>query len=184
MSEESKSLFEQAMQDVTPLKPGEQRPLHDANKTKQSSKDLVRKIKKRQHQPPRSSANSQLDDSVTTSKVSAFDSISYSQKGVRSKELTALKKGELKIQSELDLHGMTADQAQATIQQFIAICYADKERVIRIIHGKGYNSNEELPVLKNLTNQILRQMSEVIAFSSAPVKDGGVGAVNVLLKAQ
>ena len=50
------------------------------------------------------------------------------------------------------------------------------------MHGKGYNSEAQFPILKNLVNQTLRTLTAVLAFSSAPEKDGGAGAVNILMK--
>jgi len=52
---------------------------------------------------------------------------------------------------------------------------------VHIIHGKGYRSENSHPVLKNNLNQWLRQHRDVQAFCSASAKDGGAGAVLVLL---
>jgi len=46
----------------------------------------------------------------------------------------------------------------------------------------GYRSENNLPVLKNDLNFWLRQHQEVQAFCSATQKDGGAGAVFVLLR--
>ena len=53
---------------------------------------------------------------------------------------------------------------------------------MRIVHGKGRNSEERLPVLKNLVDRVLRQRADVLAFHSPPVAQGGTGAVLVLLQ--
>jgi DNA-nicking Smr family endonuclease len=52
---------------------------------------------------------------------------------------------------------------------------------VRIVHGKGINSTDSLPVLKNVVDRVLRQRSDVLAFHSAPPAQGGTGAVLVLL---
>ena len=53
---------------------------------------------------------------------------------------------------------------------------------VRIIHGKGRNSEARLPVLKNLVDRILRQRADILAFHSPPAAQGGTGAVLVLLE--
>jgi len=52
---------------------------------------------------------------------------------------------------------------------------------VRIVHGKGLNSDDSLPVLKNVVDRMLRQRADVLAFHSAPAAQGGTGAVLVLL---
>ncbi len=186
MSEEDKSLFLEAMQDVAPLQQKNRLSEHNPQKQADSRKKLIKSVKRKQRILNQSyhakSINRQISDN--NPKVGAFETLFYSQKGVRQQELSRLKTGDFHLESVLDLHGMTIEQAEQEIDTFIALCYARQQRFIRIIHGKGYNSNDEHPALKNLTNQLLRDTSEVIAFTSTPEKDGGVGAVNILLKAQ
>jgi DNA-nicking Smr family endonuclease len=55
-------------------------------------------------------------------------------------------------------------------------------RCVQIVHGKGYNSPGNQPVLKNDINLWLRQHQDVLAFCSTPPKAGGTGALYVLLK--
>ena len=52
---------------------------------------------------------------------------------------------------------------------------------MKIIHGKGLNSDSKTPPLKNLVDRMLRHRAEVLAFASAPTNQGGTGAVLVLL---
>lgn len=97
-----------------------------------------------------------------------------------------LKRGELSAQEELDLHGCTAMQAQGILKQFIADARRHGLGCVRIVHGKGRAASEldssGAPVLKNMVDRVLRQRSDVLAFHSAPVAQGGTGAVVVLLK--
>jgi DNA-nicking Smr family endonuclease len=53
---------------------------------------------------------------------------------------------------------------------------------VRIIHGKGYGSREQAPVLKSRLNHWLREQQDVLAFCSSRRDQGGTGAVNVLLR--
>lgn len=187
MSDDSKSLFLEAMQDVTPLKDKALQPQHDQQKNSQASQDVIRKLRKKQRLAEQQYKTENIlnrDKFKHCHKVTSFDSLLYNQKGVRLQELSRIKKGDFNVEAVLDLHGLIADEAEQEIIDFISHCYARNQRFIRIIHGKGYNSNEQHPILKNIVNQILREIKEVIAFSSAQEKDGGVGAVNILLRAR
>jgi DNA-nicking Smr family endonuclease len=52
---------------------------------------------------------------------------------------------------------------------------------VRIIHGKGLNSPDGVPTIKNMVDRLLRQRADVLAFHSAPPAQGGTGAVLVLI---
>ena len=59
----------------------------------------------------------------------------------------------------------------------IQIAKDENQNVIKIVHGKGPEA-----ILKTYVNGWLRQHRDVLAFVSAPEKQGGTGAVLVLLK--
>lgn len=106
----------------------------------------------------------------------------YSQPGVQRRVLAELQRGRVPINLELDLHGLTTAHAQAILREFLADCRARRVRCARIIHGKGARSPDRQPVLKQKLNYWLRLRPEVLAFCSAPRRDGGTGAVYVLLR--
>ncbi|EIC21841.1 Smr/MutS family protein [Thiorhodovibrio frisius] len=106
----------------------------------------------------------------------------YAQPGVQHRVLGELQRGRIAVDLELDLHGLTAAHAQATLREFLADCRARRVRCARIIHGKGARSPDRPPVLKRKLNYWLRLRTEVLAFCSAPRHDGGTGALYVLLR--
>ena len=55
-------------------------------------------------------------------------------------------------------------------------------RCVLVIHGKGLNSRGGEAVLRKLTRHWLTQHPLVLGYCDAPAKDGGSGAVLVLLK--
>lgn len=186
MSEEDKSLFLEAMQGVVPLDNVEKRPIYNLNIISQTQKEVIKKVKRKANANMHrlnSHETEQLDRSYHVQEVTAFENLLYHRKGLRLQELSKLKKSEFAVQAILDLHGYTRDEAELQIIAFVHDCYQNKYRYIRIIHGKGYNSEDRFPTLKNLVNQILRQKKQILAFASTPQKDGGTGAVNVFLKA-
>lgn len=81
----------------------------------------------------------------------------------------------------LDLHGLRVVEARLALAGFLAHAIRHRLRVVQIIHGKGYRSEDRQPILKQKINQWLRQRDEVLAFCSAPRFDGGTGAAYVLL---
>jgi DNA-nicking Smr family endonuclease len=107
--------------------------------------------------------------------------LSYSNARVPNKRFQALKSGQITIEAKLDLQGLKTEAAREALCQFIEIQAKKHERCLLIIHGKEAKT-EAPPLLKNLINQWLPQFSEVLAFHSAQEKEGGPGAVYVLLK--
>jgi len=87
----------------------------------------------------------------------------------------------IEAQGTLDLHGLRVREAKPALARFLNYSLASGRRCVRIIHGKGIGSGGQQPVLKQKTNQWLRQKDEVLAFVTAPRWDGGSGAVYVLL---
>ncbi|NTV11163.1 MAG: DNA mismatch repair protein MutS, partial [Zoogloea sp.] len=83
---------------------------------------------------------------------------------------------------ELDLHGMTRDEARAALARFVATSLQQGLRCIRLIHGKGLGSPGRLPILKHLSRGWLAQRDDILAFCQARPHDGGDGALLILLR--
>ncbi len=109
------------------------------------------------------------------------EELAYLRAGRDPRLLKRLKRGAWAVQAELDLHQMNAAAARASITDFLAECRHEGQTCVRIIHGKGLRSRGG-PVLKVLTDRLLRLRADVVAFASAPSAQGGTGAVLVLLK--
>ena len=98
-----------------------------------------------------------------------------------------LRNGDFAFQSHLDLHGMTANEARAAVDAFLARAQRNGERCVLIVHGRGLNSKDQIPVLKRRVATWLSRGSWarlVLAFTSARPCDGGAGALYVLLRRQ
>jgi len=92
-----------------------------------------------------------------------------------------LRRGHFRVESEVDLHGLTLDQAQQLLAEFLADALLHGLRVLRIVHGKGLRSGHRGPVLRQLVNRYLQRVDAVLAFASAREVDGGAGACLVLM---
>ncbi len=106
-----------------------------------------------------------------------------------------LRRGRLEIEGRLDLHGMTAAQAQAAVGRFIAASHHLGRRCVLIITGKGMRSRAAAPWLRAeegedgvLRSGLPRWLNEpalrplVLAVTPAQPQHGGQGAVYVMLK--
>lgn len=92
------------------------------------------------------------------------------------------RKGNYPIDATLDLHGMTAQKAQAALVRFIGAHYTRQSRCLLVITGKGTKGEG---VLKKalpgwLAHEDMAPM--ILAFDAAKAKHGGSGAFYVLLR--
>ena len=102
--------------------------------------------------------------------------------GLSGDTLRKLRRGHWVIQSELDLHRHTVEQARSAVAAFLAEARHERQRCVKIIHGKGLSSPNREPVLKGKVRRWLAQRDEVLAYCEARPVAGGGGAVVVLLK--
>ena len=104
-----------------------------------------------------------------------------------------LKRGQLPIEARLDLHGMTQDQARRSLDAFITHAHDRGLRAVLIITGKGLKPrardaelwDPEPGVLKTQTPRWLNEApnrARVLAFTAAQPRDGGAGALYVLIR--
>ncbi len=124
----------------------------------------------------------ELNTQIDVPLVDAAQSLYFKQAGVQARQMRELQTGALPCQATLDLHGLTLLYAEEQLGQFLERCRARNFRVVAIVHGKGHNSPDKHPALKNMVHKFLRQYSHIIAFCSAPPKQGGLGATLALLK--
>ena len=94
--------------------------------------------------------------------------------------------GRFSIQAHIDLHGLSAPQAERAVDDFLREAIRSGKRAILIVHGRGLSSPRR-PILKTkvrvwLTRGTWRKW--VMAYTSARLCDGGAGATYVLLRQQ
>lgn len=105
--------------------------------------------------------------------------------GVNGQLMAALRRGDYAIQGHVDLHGKTRVEAKEAVVRFLAESRRQSRRCVLIVHGRGLNSKDQIPVLKEQLNVWLRHGSlarAVLAFCTARPHDGGAGALYVLLR--
>lgn len=114
--------------------------------------------------------------------IGATDKLYFKRPGIQQKLMEKLRRGQLRIEKQLDLHGMTVVTAEKSLNHFLESCQQNNYRCVRIIHGKGIGSTGRKPVIKNKLDEWLRINQDILAFCSAQAGDGGTGAVYVLLR--
>jgi DNA-nicking Smr family endonuclease len=105
--------------------------------------------------------------------------------GLDPRVVRRLRRGDFAWQSHLDLHGLTATEARDAVDRFILESFRAGCRCVLIVHGRGLNSKDRTPVLKERLKTWLahgRIAKVVLAFSTARPCDGGAGALYVLLR--
>jgi DNA-nicking Smr family endonuclease len=119
---------------------------------------------------------------ISESEVETGDFLLYARPGIQRRVLADLQRGAIEVQLEVDLHGLTVELAARALAELMADCRERRIRCLLIVHGKGIRSSERQPVLKRKVNYWLRLYDQVLAFCSATSRDGGTGAVYVLLR--
>jgi DNA-nicking Smr family endonuclease len=111
------------------------------------------------------------------------DADSFLRPGLPRNVLRDLRRGRWTIQSHIDLHGMNRHEAHEAVAVFLAAAQSAEKRCLRIVHGRGHGSPDRLGILRQLVKGWLSRRKDVLAFCHAPPRDGGDGALWVLLKA-
>ena len=102
-----------------------------------------------------------------------------------------MKRGKLRPEAKLDLHGMTLDRAHPALTRFILSAQAQGKRLVLIVTGKGKDRDEGGPIpvrLGVLRHQVPQWLSvpplssAVLQVSAAHNRHGGGGAYYVYLR--
>lgn len=167
-------LFAEAMQNV--------KPLHD-NKTHHETIKPTAKLRNHSLDADELTIHDPLSDELEVDEVSSEDTLSFCRSGIQKNVFKKLRSGQYRISDELDLHGSSIKQAKLLLVYYLQEAVQFEGCCIRIIHGKGNRSGKK-PVLKTYVNHWLREHDRVLAFHTTKIKDGGSGALYLLLKRQ
>lgn len=102
-----------------------------------------------------------------------------------------MKRGRLKPEGRLDLHGMRLDQAHPALIRFVLSAQAAGKRLVLVITGKGKQAPDEgpIPVPRGVLKRQVPHWLEipplaqaVLQVTPAHIRHGGDGALYVYLK--
>jgi len=174
------SVFSQAMSGVRPLEKKGVRitPAHDK---KSSPPYPAPDVEQEVMEHLRDLVNGTIDMDITFSDEYIEGSIS----GVGKNIMRQLKRGQIPVQDHIDLHGLTQKDAEIKVRDFLIRSQGRGLQCVLIVHGRGLNSPDNIPVLKErlpvwLNRGPARRI--VKAFASARPYDGGTGAIYVLIR--
>ena len=177
---DEEKLFNEAMSGVIPISAEKGKKIASSGKIKRPAHSLADDEKEVITHLQNLVAGS-IDMDFTFSDEYIEGSIS----GVSRSIMKKLKRGKLPIQAHMDLHGLTKNDAEAAVRRFLINSYNRGLRCVLIVHGRGLNSPDSIPVLKERLPVWLNRGQArkiVMAFSSAQPYDGGTGAIYVLLR--
>ncbi len=169
-STEDSRLFRETLGDVKPITSDKYNPIVDQPKPRPKKK--------------RFESSKQVFDTpeYRPSDIQSEDRVFYAKQGIRDKTIRQLKRGKLIVDDKVDLHGLTQAEAHQYLDAFILQQTEQHHRCVLIVHGKGMGSSSQFPILKNMVFNQLKAHELVLALSSAQQRDGGAGALYVLLK--
>ena len=137
--------------------------------------------------------NSHLSDRVDNPETTSSQRRNVPGLDKRSSE--RLRKGQMEIDGRLDLHGLTRAEAHRRLRSFITAAQIQGKRCILVITGKGSSAQktDDAPFMAPEKTGILREAVPkwlvapdlrplVIDIRTAQPKDGGSGALYVLLR--
>ncbi len=160
VSEKESNLFRESIGKVTPIK----------------NDRIPHQAKKNNRRRPVRTRNYPAVDKLEISYEESSHNIASN------KTLRQLREGKLTIDGHLDLHGKTQLQAEHALEQFLQQASYLGLRCLLIIHGKGINSSNNIPILKEFVHYYLSQHSETLNYCSSAKKHGGMGATYALLR--
>lgn len=105
--------------------------------------------------------------------------------GLDKRTMDRLRRGQVPVEAEIDLHGYTQEQAHNALNAFIIGQAAAGRRCVRVITGKGSFRQGGGGVLKTAVPRWLNEtplQDSILAFTHARRDDGGEGALYVLLR--
>lgn len=173
---EDARLFREAVRDVKPLEPAAQAadpPLQRRRRPRPAARfsraDRLAVLEE------------SLRDDFIDPALASGEELVFQREGIQAAVLRKLRRGDYRVQGEVDLHGLTVAEAKQALREFLGEALLRHWRCVRIVHGKGLRSGHRGPVLKGMVATMLRKVGPVLAYVSARQVDGGTGAVYVLL---
>lgn len=88
----------------------------------------------------------------------------------------------MKPQDQLDLHGITAEEAKLLVERFLEDSVHNQLRKVAIIHGRGLHSPDGKAVLRHVVIETLKVSPYVLEYKNPPLPEGGTGVTWVLLR--
>ena len=172
--ENDETLWDSFTRDIEPIE--RQKPISE-----RSTQDKQKAVKERTERPT-------LREPVQRKPLSS----GQEGLGLDRRSAEKLRKGQMPIEAQLDLHGMTQVQAQTALRDFIVRAQAAGKRCVLVITGKGVGEDGRRDPLSSGQGVLKRMVPVwleepdlrplVLKTSAARPQHGGGGALYVLLR--
>lgn len=141
----------------------------------------------RKNSPPRKMTDGAMSTEIgksllTPAKATTIDLREGDHAGLDKTTRRKLSRGNFPVEARLDLHGHNAQQAETRLRAFIQQSASLGHRCVLVITGKGVRGEG---VLRRHVPFWLKQpplSGVILAISDATPKDGGAGAIYVMLR--
>jgi len=179
ISRDEETLWRQVTDGIEPLAPGAAPPDAESKsddavvKKARSTKNKDKAEPAKSAPPPAPPSAAKAHPELTPGKSAGLDK----------RNAQRLKRGQLRPEARVDLHGMIQSEAHAALNDFIAESHMAGLRNVLVITGKG--SVREGGVLRRMVPRWLNQpplRGMVVAIEQATPRDGGGGAYYLLLR--
>jgi len=126
--------------------------------------------------------NSKMEKWLDTYGVQDKDSTQFPpDNNARQKVLSRMKLRTMQPERKIDLHGMTVEEAERALDNFINQCRKKSVNKILIIHGKGKHGMGE-GKLRNMVRKYTERSSYIGETGHPSQREGGNGALWCILK--
>ncbi len=167
--------------DLFALAVGNVKPLPDARRAVLSPAPPAPVALQRQRDEQAALREALSDEFDASTLLDTDEHLSFRRSGIGPDVTRRLRRGDWRIQRDIDLHGLRTEAAREALGAFIREARQQGLRCVRVVHGKGLGSPGKTPVLKSRVHGWLIQKNEVLAFVQARPAQGGAGALVVLL---
>ncbi len=179
-ADNGRDLFFQAVADVRPLQPSGKKPVragsHPPQITASKAGEELQVVEE-----------GAFLEEITRLKLDTKFTDSVPDEGelqpLAGNRLRQVKRGVVSVSHQLDLHGLTREEALEALPRFLLSAQKKGQKAVLVITGKGNHSPEE-PVLHQAVASWLRDAGRVMVleFAPAPREMGGSGAYVVFLR--
>ncbi len=107
--------------------------------------------------------------------------IGFAPAGVEAKRWNGLRRGRLRPERKLDLHGLRLEQAHAAVLRFLHAAQADGLRCVCVVTGKG-SSPEGGALRRELPHWLNAAALRPLVLAAAHPHSANTGAVHLLLR--
>ncbi|WP_110641461.1 DNA endonuclease SmrA [Salinicola sp. CPA57] len=164
--------------DVQPLTKSRDKIALARNQTSPSDAQLARR--ESAQQTSRDERDFLSDEFVDL--IGAHDPIEFRRDGIQLGVLERLRHGGYDAEARLHIMRMPVIECRRAVFGFVRDAYEHDLRSVLIVHGRSREDDGHSNIVRSYLNHWLQQLEPVQAFSSAPARQGGIGATFVMLR--